>query len=103
MDDLPFDKLVAILDNPYSLDLETMALVKWWMRPRTITSNLILEAMVQAGITQTNSEVRRLIQQGGVIWNGQKISTPDFALSFIDNFWGVFKVGKRHVMVEKNG
>lgn len=40
----------------------------------------ILTAMVKAGLTSSNGEARRLVQQGGVLVDGEKVTDP--ALSF---------------------
>ncbi len=41
----------------------------------------LLTAMVAAGLCASNGEARRLIQQGGVLVDGEKVSDPAMALS----------------------
>ena len=65
---------------------------------------MILDAMVQVGICETNSEARRLIKQGGIKYNGKKVTNPKMTIALVDDDnieWGVFKVGKRYIMVKR--
>jgi tyrosyl-tRNA synthetase len=47
--------------------------------------------MVQAGMTRSKSEARRLIQQGGIRFDGQQITDIERSISTE----GVLQVGKR--------
>lgn len=96
---LPFEVLYELLDNPHPVDEVTFSHICWWMRPRPVKNLAILPAMVEAGLVQTNSEARRLIEQGGVSWNGQKVTDTRMTLEFIEGRWGVFKTGKNHEVV----
>jgi tyrosyl-tRNA synthetase len=42
----------------------------------------VLAMMVKAGLASSNGEARRLVQQGGVSINDQKITDPAFSLEF---------------------
>ncbi len=42
----------------------------------------VLAMMVKAGLASSNGEARRLVQQGGVSINDQKITDPSFSLEF---------------------
>jgi tyrosyl-tRNA synthetase len=53
----------------------------------------IAAALTQCGLTASNSEAFRMVQQGGVRIDGEKIS--DRALSLAPGFSGVLQVGKR--------
>ena len=56
----------------------------------------IVKLMVLAGLAATNGEARRLITSGGVTFENEKITDPDFELSkngIIND--GIIKVGKR--------
>ena len=44
----------------------------------------VLAMMVKAGLAASNGEARRLVQQGGVSINDQKITEPSYALSQAD-------------------
>ena len=57
----------------------------------------ILDVMVQAGIIASKGEGRRLIQQGGVSLNGEKVTDANYALSASDfeNGEAVIKKGKK--------
>ncbi|MCL1865405.1 MAG: tyrosine--tRNA ligase [Spirochaetes bacterium] len=52
----------------------------------------IVKLMVLAGLADTNGEARRLITNGGVTFENEKIADPDFELSKNN---GIIKVGKR--------
>ncbi|MEJ2535165.1 MAG: tyrosine--tRNA ligase [Gammaproteobacteria bacterium] len=53
----------------------------------------IAAALTQCGLTASNSEAFRMVQQGGVRIDGEKVS--DRALSLAPGFSGVLQVGKR--------
>jgi len=55
----------------------------------------VVKLMVSAGLAASNGEARRLITGGGVTFENEKISDPDFELSKKD---GILKVGKRKFM-----
>ena len=53
----------------------------------------IATALSQCGLTSSNSEAFRMIQQGGVRIDGEKVS--DRSLSLEPGFTGILQVGKR--------
>jgi len=55
----------------------------------------IVKLMVSAGLAASNGEARRLITGGGVTFENEKISDPDFELPGEN---GILKVGKRKFM-----
>ena len=58
----------------------------------------IMEALVEAKITKSKGEARKLIQQGAVSVNGEKIADIDFALTrdaAIDQDFTIVKKGKK--------
>jgi tyrosyl-tRNA synthetase len=63
--------------------------------------------LADAGLAKSRSEARRLIGQGGVYVNNDKVDDPDAALSaeqFLHGRWAVLRVGKRHLAgVERTG
>lgn len=50
----------------------------------------LIEALTETGLAKSNSEVRRLIEQGGVEWNGEKVTIPELEVGT----GGTLKVGK---------
>jgi len=56
----------------------------------------IVRLLASAGLVPSNAEARRLIKQGAVSINGQRISDPDF--EFIPEDQTVIKVGKRRFL-----
>ncbi len=58
-------------------------------------SKQLLEILVEAGITKSKGEGRRLIQQGGVRLNGEKVSALDTMLSDANVEERVIQAGKR--------
>ena len=99
MDIFPFEKCRAILKNPQPLDDQTFAYLCTWTKPKRITHLSVLDAMVEAGVTKSKKEGRRLIDQGGVSWNGTKINSVKMELDFSGLRWGVFKKGKRYIVI----
>ena len=57
----------------------------------------VLSMMVKAGLASSNGEARRLVQQGGVSINDQKITDPSYSLT-TDDFAGeiILKKGKKN-------
>ena len=57
----------------------------------------LLAMMVKAGLASSNGEARRLVQQGGVSINDQKITDPSYTLT-ADDFAGeiIIKKGKKN-------
>jgi tyrosyl-tRNA synthetase len=55
----------------------------------------IVKVMTLTGLASSNGEARRLITGGGVTFENEKISDPEFELSRTD---GILKVGKRKFM-----
>ena len=53
----------------------------------------IAAALTQCGLTSSNSEAFRMLQQGGVRIDGEKIS--DRSLQLESGFEGILQVGKR--------
>lgn len=54
----------------------------------------IIDALLETGKFQSKSEIRRLIKQGGVKWNDEKVSTLN-DIEFREE--NILKVGKRHM------
>ncbi len=56
----------------------------------------ILSLMVACGLAASNGEARRLVQQGGVFANGEKIPAPDYAVTEAELLQGVkLRKGKK--------
>ena len=53
----------------------------------------IAAALTQCGLTSSNSEAFRMVQQGGVRIDGEKVS--DRSLKLEPGFEGILQVGKR--------
>jgi tyrosyl-tRNA synthetase len=57
-----------------------------------VKSNNVIEVLVETGLASSKSEARRLIEQGGVKVNGEKVTTSDFELTTPDS---ILSVGSR--------
>jgi tyrosyl-tRNA synthetase len=53
----------------------------------------LIKLLTQTGLTETNGEARRLIKQGGVSINGNKITDENFEIESLEEF--IIKAGKR--------
>ena len=53
----------------------------------------LIKLLTQSGLTETNGEARRLIKQGGVSINGNKITDENLEIEFEEEF--IIKAGKR--------
>jgi tyrosyl-tRNA synthetase len=51
----------------------------------------LVEVLVRSGLAQSNGEARRLIQQGGIQFDGQKIEALDYQVTTI----GLIRAGKK--------
>jgi tyrosyl-tRNA synthetase len=56
----------------------------------------IPKLLVTAGLAKSNGEARRLIEQGGVSLDGERVSDPSATLAARPTAAHLFKVGKRH-------
>lgn len=56
--------------------------------------NNIIDILIDSKLVETKNQARRLIQQGGVTFNGEKLDRED---EIIDQE-GIIKVGKRHYL-----
>jgi tyrosyl-tRNA synthetase len=68
------------------------------LEPARLSAGLPLaELMTEVGLAKSRSEVRRLIQQGGVTVNDEKVESPEFALSAasVANGAILLRVGKK--------
>lgn len=64
---------------------------------KTENNNTVLEFLVLSNLVSSKSEAKRLIEQGGVELNGEKVADPNVKLST-----GLLRIGKhRFVKVEK--
>jgi len=54
----------------------------------------VIEVIIACGLADTRNEARRLLEQGGVSFNGERISTEEALLSCE----GILKVGKRRFL-----
>ncbi len=65
----------------------------------TGTTHRLIDIIADAGFTSSNGESKRLIKQGGVSLNDQKISDKSFELTFEAEKEYQLKVGKRNFAV----
>jgi tyrosyl-tRNA synthetase len=63
--------------------------------PRPAEPTNIVDLLTATGMTNSKSEARRLIFQGGVRFNGQKVETPDLVVTVSPGQELVLQVGKR--------
>ena len=60
----------------------------------------VLGMLVRAGLFASNGEARRMITQGGVSINDERVTAPDAAVPApIDGEWLVVRVGKRRLSI----
>ncbi|MFA6364706.1 hypothetical protein [Methanoregula sp.] len=95
----PFDDLWELLNNPRSIDAETLEHVINWCQPK-IPSGIIrfdafADVVVKSGFIATRSAVIRKIKEGSMKWNGSQVSDPNMLSGFLDPGWGVIQLGKR--------
>jgi tyrosyl-tRNA synthetase len=54
---------------------------------------LLAKALTEAGLTKSNGEARRSIDQGGVKLNGEKVSNTNLELTAVGEY--IVQIGKR--------
>lgn len=59
------------------------------------TEHRLLDIIAEAGLTSSNGETKRLMKQGGVSLNDEKIKSPGFTITFAPGDEYNLKVGKR--------
>lgn len=62
----------------------------------------LLDIVSDAGFTSSNGETKRLIKQGGISIDDEKISDKGYSLNFEDDTEFTLKVGKRNYAVVKS-
>ena len=62
-----------------------------------VGSYTIWDIVIKSALCQSNGEARRMIEQGAVRWNGQKISNPQEQVEVTEKA-AVLRVGKRKFM-----
>ena len=90
----PNATLQVWLRNPKPVDQATFLCIRCWMRPATITSRRFAQVAVDSGILKTVSEVYRKVKEGGMKWNGRRVTDPNLEVSLIWPGWGVVQLGK---------
>jgi tyrosyl-tRNA synthetase len=66
------------------------------------TEVLLLDIVSDAEFTSSNGETKRLIQQGGITIDDEKISDKGYSVTFEDNTEFTLKVGKRNYAIVKS-
>ncbi len=61
----------------------------------------LLDIVSDAGFTSSNGETKRLIKQGGISINDEKVSDKGYSVNFDDNTEFTLKVGKRNYAIVK--
>ena len=80
----PDEKTAAAVAEPVEIAKSEVAEPLW-----------ITRALVLSGLAKSNSEARRLVQQGAVVINGEKITDPESEITLTDGT--LLRVGKRKI------
>ncbi|HZN03066.1 MAG TPA: tyrosine--tRNA ligase, partial [Candidatus Polarisedimenticolia bacterium] len=83
-----FERIFARKENPDEIREVRM--------PAVAEPLWIPKLLVTAGLAKSNGEARRLIEQGGVSLDGERLSDPAATLAARPAASHLFKVGKRH-------
>ncbi len=94
MDAFPYEKLWELLNDPKPIDAATLECVVNWCRPRVIQGHTFADAALDSTLLKTRSEVFRKVKEGGMKWNGQRISDVNVLIEFLEPGWGVIQLGK---------
>ena len=95
IDEFPFEKLLALLNEPKVVDQKTFGYVFAWMEPKFTDATTFVEVAVASGIVESRSDVYRKVKEGSMKWNGVKVIDPNMPVKFIFPGWGVVKLGKK--------
>ena len=101
MEDMPFQTLWELLNNPRDIDKPTLDNVISWTRPARIQNNSSLwEAALKTSLFASKSQVTRSFHQKSLRWNGELVTDIEHPATLLKPGWGVFKMGKKsHAVV----
>ncbi len=85
-----FDRVFKLKETPTNIEEKSI--------PSSHQPIWLPKLLTQLGMTASNSEARRLILQGGIYINGDKVTNPELELDLSVSRQYLFKVGKRKFM-----
>lgn len=103
MDMMSGDEVFRLLSHPQEVGTGKLFCLAAWTCPKIVVGEKLTDIMVQSGAMPSLSEARRKIKEGGVRWNGVKVTDLEMRVEFFKFGWGVIQVGKKnHTMVINN-
>ena len=98
-DHLSCEDLQKILRKPLEAEIDHKifaCMIQWMNIHTTQEGKRFCEIACDTPLFATHGEVRRKIKEGGVKWNGVKVTDPNFIPELIDPGWGVVQLGKNN-------
>ena len=95
MREFPYEKLWELLNDPQPIDDATFEYVINWCRPRIVKDHTFVEAVLDSRLLETRSEVFRKVKEGGMKWNGKRVTDVNMPIEFLEPGWGVIQLGKK--------
>lgn len=95
METFPYGKLWELLNAPRPIDNTSLEYVIWWCRPKATSGTTFVEAVLDSNLLETRSAVLRKVREGGMKWNGRRVTDMDMPIGFLAPGWAVIQLGKK--------
>jgi tyrosyl-tRNA synthetase len=76
-------------------EVDTEKIREWGLDPQKV---YLVHLIAKANLARSNSEVRKLIEAGAVLMNGEKVTDTDYEFEMKENEEIILKVGKRRFL-----
>lgn len=91
----PYERLWELLNDPKPIDHVILEYVINWCRPATATGTTFIKAVLDTKLLETRSDVFRKVREGGMKWNGQRVTDVNMPIEFLAPGWGVVQLGRK--------
>jgi len=95
MEAFPYEELWELLNDPKPIDNAILEHVIRWCRPKAIGGTTFVEAVLDSNLLETRSDVLRKVKEGGMKWNGRRITDMNMPIEFLAPGWAVIQLGKK--------
>ena len=83
MNAFPYETLWELLNDPKPIDDTTFEYIVNWCRPRIAKGHTFVEAVLDSKLLETRSEVFRKVKEGGMRWNGNRVTDANMPVQFL--------------------
>ena len=83
MNAFPYETLWELLNDPKPIDDTTFEYIVNWCRPRVAQGHTFVEAVLDSKLLETRSDVFRKVKEGGMRWNGDRVTDINMQVQFL--------------------